>query len=135
MYVCISQELSAQTVFNVLKKVSDEDVYKIGFDPKWARPEWMLVSVLPGAKLVICFILTLTACYLMLLLLLLRLVLVPPPHVRPAVLDGKNKSEDDLTFQLINIIKANLTLENSVTKGLEYSIWLHFCIILYIILL
>eukprot|EP01036_Dinobryon_divergens_P026814 gene26814-35504_t len=83
------QELSAQTVFNVLKKVSDEDVYKIGFDPKWARPEWMLVSVLP----------------------------VPPPHVRPAVLDGKNKSEDDLTFQLINIIKANLTLENSVTKG------------------
>ena len=26
-------------------------------------------------------------------------------------------SEDDLTFQLVNILKANLTLENSVTKG------------------
>ena len=54
MYVCIFQELSAQTVFNVLKKVSDEDVHKIGFDPKWARPEWMLVSVLPGEQLLMC---------------------------------------------------------------------------------
>ena len=48
LYVLMSQELSAQTVYNVLKKVSDEDVHRIGFDPKLARPEWMLVSVLPG---------------------------------------------------------------------------------------
>ena len=83
------QELSAQKVFEVFRRISDEDVYKIGFDPKWARPEWMLVSVLP----------------------------VPPPHVRPTVMEGDIQSEDDLTFQLVNILKANLTLENSVTKG------------------
>jgi DNA-directed RNA polymerase II subunit RPB1 len=83
------QELSPQKVFDVFKRVSDEDVRKLGFDPQWARPEWMLVSVLP----------------------------VPPPHVRPTVMEGDTQSEDDLTFQLTNIIKANLTLENSVIKG------------------
>lgn len=82
------QELSPSKVFEIFKRISDEDVIKLGFDPKWARPEWMLVSVLP----------------------------VPPPHVRPTVIEGTTTSEDDLTFQLMNILKANLTLEASL-KG------------------
>jgi len=83
------QVLSAQKVFEVLRRISDEDVVKIGFDPKWARPEWMLVTVLP----------------------------VPPPHVRPTVMEGDIQSEDDLTFQLTNIVKANLVLEDAIVKG------------------
>lgn len=83
------QVLSAQKVFEVLRRISDEDVVKIGFDPKWARPEWMLVTVLP----------------------------VPPPHVRPTVMEGDMQSEDDLTFQLTNIVKANLVLEDAIVKG------------------
>ena len=83
------QELSAKKVFEIFKNISDDDVRKLGFDPQWARPEWMLVSVLP----------------------------VPPPHVRPTVMQGDIQAEDDLTFQLSNIVKANLILENSIVKG------------------
>jgi DNA-directed RNA polymerase II subunit RPB1 len=83
------QVLSAQKAFEVLRRISDEDVVKIGFDPKWARPEWMLVTVLP----------------------------VPPPHVRPTVMEGDIQSEDDLTFQLTNIVKANMVLEDAIIKG------------------
>lgn len=83
------QELSAETVFRIFKNVSNEDVQTLGFDPKFARPEWMLVSVLP----------------------------VPPPHVRPTVMQGDMQSEDDLTFQLVNIVKANLILEDAIMRG------------------
>ena len=83
------QVLSAAKVFEVFRRISDEDVVKIGFDPKWARPEWMLVTVLP----------------------------VPPPHVRPTVMEGDMQSEDDLTFQLTNIVKANTVLEDAIVKG------------------
>ena len=77
-------------VYNVFKNISDADVRALGLDPKWARPEWLLVKVLP----------------------------VPPLHVRPSVaLDGMSRSEDDITHQLVNIVKANLTLENCIRTG------------------
>lgn len=84
------QKLSAQKVYDIFKRISDEDVVRLGLNPKWARPEWMLVSVLP----------------------------VPPPHVRPTVMEGDMMSEDDLTFQLQNILKANITLEEKIANGL-----------------
>eukprot|EP01035_Chromulina_nebulosa_P019444 gene19444-25324_t len=81
--------LSAQKAYDILKRISDEDVRKLGFDPEWARPEWFIVSVLP----------------------------VPPPHVRPSVVqEGGASAEDDLTHQLLNIVKANISLENSILK-------------------
>jgi DNA-directed RNA polymerase II subunit RPB1 len=84
------QKLSAQRAYDILRGISDEDVRKLGFNPQYARPEWFLVSVLP----------------------------VPPPHVRPAVaVEGGTSSEDDLTHQLINIVKVNLKLEDSINKG------------------
>jgi DNA-directed RNA polymerase II subunit RPB1 len=43
---------------------------------------------------------------------------VPPLHMRPSVaLDGMSRSEDDITHQLVNIVKANLTLENCIRTG------------------
>jgi DNA-directed RNA polymerase II subunit RPB1 len=83
------QELAAAKVYEVFKRISDEDVRKLGFNPQYARPDWMLVSVLP----------------------------VPPPHVRPTVTEGEIQSEDDLTYQLTNILKTNLTLENAIERG------------------
>jgi DNA-directed RNA polymerase II subunit RPB1 len=83
------QKLSARQAYEILRNITDEDVKKLGLDPKWARPEWLLVSVLP----------------------------VPPPHVRPSVQEGDTPSEDDLTHVIINIVKANVTLENSISKG------------------
>jgi DNA-directed RNA polymerase II subunit RPB1 len=44
---------------------------------------------------------------------------VPPPHVRPSVQlgDSNQRSEDDLTHQLVNIVKANRTLEQLCRAG------------------
>jgi DNA-directed RNA polymerase II subunit RPB1 len=49
--------------------------------------------------------------------MLVSVLPVPPPHVRPTVVDGDIQSEDDLTYQLTNIIKANLSLEAAIIKG------------------
>jgi DNA-directed RNA polymerase II subunit RPB1 len=43
---------------------------------------------------------------------------IPPPQVRPSVLqDNNQRSEDDLTQKLIDIIKTNETLGDKITKG------------------
>ena len=83
------QMLSAKQAYDILRKVSDDDARILGLDPKWARPEWLLVSVLP----------------------------VPPPHVRPTIDDGSMRAEDDLTHMLTTIVKANMTLEAAIANG------------------
>lgn len=51
----------------------------MGLNPQWARPEWMMIKVLP----------------------------IPPPHVRPSVsMDSSTIGEDDLTLILSSIIKV-----------------------------
>ena len=85
------QFLSAQRAYEIFKRMRDEDIKHVGLDLKWARPEWLLVSVLP----------------------------VPPIHVRPSVSvgGGAMSSEDDLTHQLVNIIKCNIALRQAITNG------------------
>jgi DNA-directed RNA polymerase II subunit RPB1 len=63
----------------------------LGLDVTYARADWLLVQVLP----------------------------VPPLHVRPSVAvgGGAQSSEDDLTHQLVNIVKANLSLKQAITGG------------------
>ena len=84
------QRLSAQRAYEILKNVSDEDAIILGLDPKWVRPEWMVVTVLP----------------------------VPPPHVRPSVeVPGQAASADDLSHQLVSIVKTNMFLEDAIRRG------------------
>lgn len=84
------QKLSALRAYEILRNISDKDVRLMGLDPTYARPEWLVVSVLP----------------------------VPPPHVRPSVdVDGTTRSEDDLTHLLTTIVKDNMMLENCILKG------------------
>lgn len=53
-----SQILSAERAHQILRRISDEDCYALGLDPKWARPDWMILTVFP----------------------------IPPPAVRPSVM-------------------------------------------------
>ena len=85
----VGQMLSPEKAFQILKGVTDKDCERLGLNPKYCRPEWMLVSVLP----------------------------VPPPHVRPSVLSGAGASADDLTHILVNIVKANEKLKDCIRKG------------------
>ena len=84
------QELSAERVLQILKGISDEDAFALGMDPKWVRPEWLLLTVMP----------------------------VPPPPVRPSVqADSSTRSEDDLTHAFSGIIKVSESLKKLINSG------------------
>ncbi|KAJ3693705.1 hypothetical protein LUZ60_009185 [Juncus effusus] len=84
------QILSAEKVLSVLKRISDEDCILLGLNPKYARPDWMILQVLP----------------------------IPPPPVRPSVMmDTSARSEDDLTHQLAMIIRHNENLRKQERNG------------------
>ena len=40
--------LTAERVHEVFRHISDEECYIIGMDPKYARPDWMIMTTLPG---------------------------------------------------------------------------------------
>ena len=81
---------SAADAYNILEKISDEDCEILGFNPKFSRPEYFLISV----------------------------VLAPPPHVRPAVsMSSSQRCEDDLTSKLNDIIKSNKALSDEIENG------------------
>lgn len=73
-----------------LSSISDEDLKKLGFDPLYSRPEWMILTVL----------------------------LVPPVSTRPSItLETGERSEDDLTHKLVDIIRINQKLEANINAG------------------
>ena len=91
----LSMKLIPELVIKILRKISDEDVNFMGFSPIWSRPEWMVCQVLS----------------------------IPPPAVRPSVKhDSQQKSEDDLTHIIVNIIKANKTLQEKIEQGASSNV-------------
>ena len=84
------QVLTAEKVHQKLKRMSNEDCEALGLNPKYARPDWMILTVLP----------------------------VAPPHVRPSIQAGPAQTSlDDLTTLLINIVKANNNLKRQTESG------------------
>ena len=84
-----------EVVIKIFKKISDDDVNFMGFSPLWSRPEWMICQVLA----------------------------VPPPSIRPSVKhDSQQRSEDDLTHIIVNIIKANKTLQEKIEQNSSANI-------------
>lgn len=82
--------LEPEYVYRLLRRISDEDVEFMGFSRLWCRPDWMMCTTLA----------------------------IPPPQVRPSVLqDNNQRSEDDLTQKLIDIIKTNITVADKIAKG------------------
>jgi DNA-directed RNA polymerase II subunit RPB1 len=76
------QPLEVEYVLRLFRKITDEDVDFMGLNRFWCRPDWMICSILP----------------------------IPPPQVRPSVIqDNNQRSEDDLTHKLAEIIKTNNT--------------------------
>ena len=83
----LSLNLTPEIALKQLRRISDEDVSFMGFSPVWSRPDWMVCQVLA----------------------------VPPPAVRPSVKhDSQQRSEDDLSHIIVNIIKANTTLQEKL---------------------
>jgi len=83
-------KLVPEMVLKIFKRISDEDVSFMGFSPIWSRPDWMVCQVMA----------------------------VPPPAVRPSVKhDAQQRSEDDLSHILVNIIKTNKTLQEKIQNN------------------
>jgi len=88
-----STPITAETAHNILRRISDSDLRDMGLNADYARPEWMVLTVLP----------------------------VPPPPVRPSIsMDGTGtgmRNEDDLTYKLGDIIRANGNVKQSIREG------------------
>lgn len=73
-----------------LTKISNEDYEALGINPKFCRPEWAVLTLL----------------------------LVPPVTVRPSItLETGERSEDDLTHKLSDIVRANQRLWENLNAG------------------
>ncbi|KAF9491957.1 DNA-directed RNA polymerase II, subunit 1 [Pleurotus eryngii] len=83
--------ITPSEVYTTFKKMTDSDLHIIGLSEEYARPEWMILTVMP----------------------------VPPPPVRPsiAVDGGAMRSEDDLTYKLGDIIKASANVRRCEQEG------------------
>ena len=77
-------------VRELLVSISNDELKKIGVDPNNCRPEWAVLTSL----------------------------LVPPVTVRPSIiLESGERSEDDLTHKLSDIIRANQRLWENLNAG------------------
>ena len=87
--------LTPSDVRERLENIKDDDAPLLGIDPKVARPEWMILTVLP----------------------------VPPVTVRPSIiLESGVRSEDDLTHKLVDVIRINQRLAENIEAGAPHLI-------------
>ncbi len=85
-----SEPLTPSMIRERLERISDDDLRILGLNPDVARPEWMVLQVLP----------------------------VPPVYVRPSItLESGIRSEDDLTHKLVDIIRINQRLKENMEAG------------------
>jgi DNA-directed RNA polymerase II subunit RPB1 len=86
----VTLKLSPEMVVKIFRRISDDDVTFMGFSPTFSRPDWMICQVLA----------------------------VPPPAVRPSIKhDAQQRSEDDISHIIINIIKSNKTLQDKIQQN------------------
>lgn len=68
-------------MYEIFKHITDEEVVILGMDPKFARPDWMILTVLP----------------------------VPPLPVRPAiVMSGSTKNQ---VSSIVSLLYCTLTVK------------------------
>ena len=88
-----TQVILPDQAHTILRRISEQDLRHMGLNSEYARPEWMVLTVLP----------------------------VPPPPVRPSIsMDGTGtgmRNEDDLTYKLGDIIRANGNVKQAIREG------------------
>jgi DNA-directed RNA polymerase II subunit RPB1 len=82
--------LQPELILRAFQRMTNEDIRRLGFNDQYARPDWMLCTALA----------------------------VPPLTVRPSVvMDDHQRMEDDLTHQLISIIRSNDRVRDKIDKN------------------
>ncbi len=83
-----NEMLNPQQVREKLEKITDDDLELIGLSG--LRPEWLVLTILP----------------------------IPPVTVRPSItLETGERSEDDLTHKLVDIVRINDRLRENIELG------------------
>ncbi|BCU67312.1 DNA-directed RNA polymerase subunit A' [Sulfolobales archaeon HS-7] len=83
-------KLTPSEIRERFERIPNEDLEILGFDPNSSRPEWMILTVLP----------------------------VPPIIMRPSIMiEGGIRAEDDLTHKLVDIVRINERLKDSLDSG------------------
>ncbi len=86
----IEHKLTPADIRARLEKIPDDDLRHLGINPVVARPEWTVLTVLP----------------------------VPPVTMRPSIiLENGQRSEDDLTHKLVDIIRINQRFKENQDAG------------------
>ncbi|RLI98600.1 MAG: DNA-directed RNA polymerase subunit A' [Candidatus Aenigmatarchaeota archaeon] len=81
-------ELTAADVRERFEKIPNRDLKRVGFNG--GRPEWLILTLFP----------------------------VPPVTMRPSItLEGGERSEDDLTHKLVDIVRINQSLKENMDIG------------------
>ncbi|MEK6860361.1 MAG: DNA-directed RNA polymerase subunit A' [Nanoarchaeota archaeon] len=82
--------LSPIEIRSRFEKISDENVSYMGLNSQYARPEWTILTIIP----------------------------IPPVTVRPSItLETGERSEDDLTHKLGDIVRINQRLFENINAG------------------
>ncbi len=83
-------ELPPNEIRDIFERIPDEDLILYGLNPEATRPEWLIMTVLP----------------------------VPPLSIRPYIqLETGERSEDDLTHKLADIVKINSKIRRDKAAG------------------
>ena len=83
-------KLTPKEVRERMERIPDADLIPLGIDPNACRPEWMVLTALP----------------------------VPPVTVRPSItLESGDRSEDDLTHKLVDVLRINQRLRENRDAG------------------
>ena len=73
-----------------LERIPDETLELFGINPSYARPEWMVMTIMP----------------------------IPPVTIRPSItLESGERSEDDLTHKLGDVVRINQRLFENINAG------------------
>jgi len=86
----VTRRLTPNMIREWFERIPDDDLEMLNYNPVVARPEWMVLQVMP----------------------------VPPVDVRPSIiLESGIRAEDDLTHKLVDIIRINQRLRENIDAG------------------
>ncbi|MGA1793152.1 MAG: DNA-directed RNA polymerase subunit A' [Thermoplasmatota archaeon] len=83
-------KLTPKEIRERLERIPDDHLPYLGLNPEVSRPEWMVLTSLP----------------------------VPPVTVRPSItLESGDRSEDDLTHKMVDVLRINQRLQENRDSG------------------